>query len=117
HYLVRVEHYRFGWAVFVVMMILFFVLVRRFPVDESSEATSPQRTGESGALRPSAVALAFAALAVGPVWNSLASATPADIPAEIAVLPAGAGSWSGPQAPADDERWTPVFAGADIQRS
>ncbi|HEY0941118.1 MAG TPA: EpsI family protein [Steroidobacter sp.] len=117
HYLVRVEHYRFGWAVFAIVMVLFFILVRRFPVADSSAATSPQRDGESGALRPSAVALAFAALAIGPAWNSLAAATPAEIPEEDEILPAGAGTWSGPQAAADDERWTPVFAGADVQRS
>src|SRR5690606_33862058 len=104
HYLVSVDHYRFGWAVVAVVMVLFFVLARRFPVVESCAATSPQRAAESAALRPSAVALAFAALAVGPVWNSLAAATPAKLPAQDELLPAGAGTWSGPRA-VDHEQW------------
>lgn len=45
HYLVRVEHYRFGWGVFAVMMAIFFFIAHRMkqePVMTTSASAVPQ---------------------------------------------------------------------------
>ena len=71
HYLVRVEHYRFGWLVFAVSMVTFFLIARRFPLraerpfQYDMRDQQPIRTLAFGSL------VALGAAAVGPVWNWL----------------------------------------------
>jgi EpsI family protein len=115
HYLVRVEHYRFGWVVFAIMMVLFFVLVRRMPVAEHAAPAALSGPAEAIRLRPISLALTLATLSIGPLWNTLAAATPAPIPAADRILPAAAGVWSGPRVLPQDILWSPRFAGADLE--
>lgn len=68
HYLVREEHYSFGWVVFAGAMLVFFLIVRRLPLasqDTSATLEPPSRSGVRG------LALAAGGLAVAPVWLAL----------------------------------------------
>lgn len=117
HYLVRVEHYRFGWLVFAVMMFGFFLIARRLPAAvEATNTSQPDArvTAPTGRLSL-AVALSLVALIVGPLWNSLDPVTPAAIPASGAVLPSNPGDWVGPRS-VNDNHWAPAFAGADLEQ-
>jgi exosortase A len=112
HYLVRVEHYRFGWVVFAIMMAAFFYIVRRFPAgnESASIAAAPSSRSLRDIIR--GTALAIAAFALGPLWNAIAPVRAAQMPA--ALVPVNPGAWSGPQA-ANELKWNPVFLGADAQ--
>ena len=116
HYLVRVEHYRFGWVVFAIMMAAFFYIVRRLPASgyqSTAVAAAPASSrSRSDVLRGTALAIVAAAL--GPAWNAVAPVRAAQIPATDALLPADPGAWRGPRA-ANDLTWNPVFLGADAQ--
>jgi exosortase A len=116
HYLVRVEHYRFGWVVFAAMMAVFFYMAHRFPATDRGPASATQTEASTdsrlGLLR--GTALVIAAFAIGPLWNAVAPVRAAALPAAAALLPANPGEWIGPRA-ADGRRWHAVFAGADAQ--
>ena len=114
HYLVRVDHYRFGWVVFAVGMGLFFWWSSRWP--------ARPRTGSFPAapLAPTATparillgaGLALVALAVAPMLGALRPIRAANVDAG-SVLPPLAG-WQGP-APAATW-WQPAFPGSDVSR-
>lgn len=116
HYLVRVEHYRFGWVVFAVMMLLFFLIARRLPASQPAVVNSrdqdvpeiPQAAVVKG------VMIALAALALIPLWSLLLPVRSAPMPPITALLPRNPGSWSGPAFSAD-QAWKPIFAGADLK--
>ncbi|MET0534961.1 MAG: exosortase A [Steroidobacter sp.] len=115
HYLVREEHYSFGWVMFAGTMVIYFLIVRRWPVQPEpatdADATSPQ----TGAIVWHGAALALASLLIAPAWlladdNEVA---PQDLPQ---VVPMRVANWS-TESPARDD-WQPVFVGADlIQRA
>lgn len=110
HYLVRVEHYKFGWAVFAVMMVVFLLLGRRIPTSPQKAARIPVSLPHSPSALVGATAVALAALAAGPLWSFLRPLHPAVLSAE-AGLPSDLDAWSGPQvAPSN---WQPEFIGAD----
>lgn len=113
HYLVRVEHYKFGWLVFAIMMVGFFLIARRMPLNEVENRTAPlsDNIGSAAAVRGAAFALAVLALA--PVWNALVPLAPAAAPAQPSLLPQNPGSWRGPAADAQTA-WKPNFVGADL---
>lgn len=73
HYLVAEEHYSFGWIVFAAAMILFFLVVRRWPVDEPSLAVA--RLGVEPRRLASAGAGTILLLSVAPAWNVLHEGT------------------------------------------
>jgi exosortase A len=114
HYLVRVEHYRFGWVIFAITMIAFFLIARRLPVapprPQSTQAdiSTPKRS-------LFAVALALGALAFGPLWNLFMPVRAASLPSANEMLPRSVASWTGPD-DAFDTPWKPVFNGADQQQ-
>jgi len=115
HYLVRVEHYRFGWAVFAVMMTLFLVIARRLPAKDAEvvRVAVPIEVVSREVLTRCAL-LGLIALAVVPVWNLLVPVRAAAAPA--ALLPLNPGQWQGPGAQIDRDDWKPAFAGADVAR-
>jgi exosortase A len=115
HYLVRVEHYRFGWVLFALMMIAFFLIARRMPWRElePTHVTSPDAGGAHGRLLTGLV-VTFAAMALGPAWNVLAPVTPAPGLSAEAQLPQPSGDWAGPAVTADS--WQPRFIGADHEQ-
>lgn len=115
HYLIREDHYYFGWGVFAVVMTVYFLIVRRLPA--SPDVPPPIHAGV--AREPVAravfagVAAAIAVLAVGPAWGLvIRSAVP---PPTNVALPAITAAWSGPVA--GPVEWQPRFVGADSQES
>lgn len=109
HYLVRVEHYTFGWVVFAVAMAVFFWLasrasLTRVPPEPPRAATSPTARRKTIAV----AAAALAALGLGPLLSVRAG-----WPAQHAVdtkLPALPG-WAGPHLGSGS--WQPFFPQAD----
>lgn len=114
HYLVRVEHYKFGWIVFAVMMTLYFLIARRFPM---SAATAPaeQKHYAAQALPGVAAGMAIVSIALlpAPAWNMLVPLVNATAPSQAELLPRDPGTWQGPR-PASSAVWQPVFVGADL---
>ncbi|HMN42956.1 MAG TPA: EpsI family protein [Povalibacter sp.] len=114
HYLVRVEHYNFGWVVFAVMMTVFFVIARRFvpPAEKTTQAA-----GFAAASVPSwsrvvlGMLMALIAIMAAPSWQILTPVQPAALPSIDALLPQASGSWS--LISDESSAWNPVFVGAD----
>ena len=109
-YLVKVDHYKFGWVLFAVLLVFYFWLARRMPRRDAVEqaGTYPEPAASRGR-RTAAVLLAFLGLALGPLWSHARSAM-AGSPAVPLEAPSVAG-WSGPEPYLSD--WKPVFVGAD----
>nr|WP_298718472.1 exosortase A [uncultured Steroidobacter sp.] len=115
HYLVREEHYSFGWMMFVGTMVIFFLIVRRWPAQPEASAQA-ESAPKSGPMSWRGAALALVGLLVAPVWLLADRNT---IPQDQLprLLPARLDGWSAEQGTRDDD-WQPVFAGADmIQRA
>lgn len=108
HFLIKVDHYYFGWFVFAFALCTYFILSSRVPrgappVPFRSQEIAPVRK------RPmAAFALAAAALALGPAWlhSGVARVEPRGEPSPPA-LP----GWSGPYLHVSD--WRPLFENAD----
>lgn len=112
HYLVRVDHYYFGWALFAVMMVVFFWLASRLPLQDRNMQTAPDpQPAQTDARRGLmlGLAIAVAALSVGPAIGAMSPLTPA-VTAPGPLLPTVA-QWSGPL-PASDA-WSPSYPGSD----
>jgi EpsI family protein len=107
HYLVKVDHYYFGWFLFVFTMVAFFWIAGRMPV----QAEAPAEPRQGGARIPGVrgVVIAAAAAAIGPMIGVISPVREAS--ASPAQLPASAGSWHGP-APANED-WQPSYPHAD----
>lgn len=118
HYLVRVEHYRFGWVVFAVAMAAFFFIAGKVPATDRESVPATAHPGSSISRRDvlRGIALALMALAIGPLWNAMAPAAAAPLPDAATLLPVNLEGWAGPQT-ANASKWRPVFKGADAQRS
>lgn len=110
HYLVSEEHYTFGWIMFVGTMVLFFLIVRRWPV-EAGPLPPAADTRTDGVIPWQGAALASVSLLLAPLWlvaddNSVPSETlPQILPLEVS-------GWSAQIA--TREAWQPVFVGADV---
>jgi len=108
HFLVKVDHYYFGWVLFAFVLVGYVYLAGRLPRRARVErpmgpASATESSGRTGA----AIALAIAALAAGPAWSLV---QPRGSAAAAAPPPVLAG-WSGPESSLGD--WRPVFANAD----
>ena len=112
HYLVRVDHYYFGWVLFACTMIAFFWIAHRLPIGAGDEWPS-RASADSGSItfkRGVAFAGGAALLAaLAPIFAALVPVGSA--PLAIAPLHAVVEGWSGPGACPDD--WAPVFPSAD----
>lgn len=115
HYLVRVEHYKFGWVVFAVTMTVFFLIARRLPAADSEPAPGSPICVVKKLRVPVArgLLISLAALALVPAWNLLAPLKAAAPPSQDALLPRNPGRWLGPD-PSIDGAWQPVFEGAHL---
>jgi len=114
HYLVRVSHYGFGWAVFAVTMVIFFFIASRTSADEAGWPAPPVASGrqaQPGALLLAA-GLSVIAVAAGPIWNAVAPLQAADMPSSDLLLPADPAGWRGP-ASYHGSDWLPVYPTAD----
>lgn len=114
HYLVTESHYMFGWYVFAVAMIVYFLIVRKIEPAESAAKpvvqAVPTLNGSSLAL---GLALACSALALGPMLGGWAGSARAVVPNQTKLLPSDPDPWSGPLTPTHSD-WSPVFVGADV---
>jgi EpsI family protein len=122
HYLVRVSHYGFGWAVFAVTMVVFFFIASRTSADDAGWPAPPAaggRQAQPGALLLASglsAGLSMIAMAVGPIWNALAPLQAAAMPSSSSLLPVDPGGWRGPVSD-DGSDWLPVYPSADaVQR-
>jgi exosortase A len=119
HSLIREGHYNFGWMVFAVMMVVFFLLARRFtPRARAEAAPEHATTGASrGAARGVGVGLAAACVIAAPSFEFLRSTQPAVLPPPDALMPRAPVGWS-KVAESSAPTWNPVFSGADrIERA
>jgi EpsI family protein len=109
HFLVRVDHYYFGWVLFAISLLLYVFASSRIPLLRHEAApTTPRASGATGSYAPIALVLAAAALAVGPLWSLAAITATVDSPA---TSPPRLASWTGPTP--SSWAWQPVYANAD----
>ncbi len=110
HYLVQKEHYSFGWMMFVGTMLIFFLIVRRWPAP-AEPSNETDTVPKSGPISWRGAALASVSLLVAPVWLLADHNT---IPTDRLprLLPTTLAGWTVEQSARDD--WQPVFAGADV---
>lgn len=108
HYLVAVDHYNFGWLVFAVAMVLFFTVMRRFPVRVPA-ASEGVVTSSSTNWRQGLLA-GLAAVVVLPAVSWAAGMLPADSADHERHLARPAEGFSGPLSPSP--AWQPFFVGA-----
>jgi exosortase A len=109
HFLVKVDHYYFGWVIFVFALALYLYLSSRVPRGRREEP----RSKSSGSPAPRgrtvvAAGLSVAALSLGPVWSLAGSGETLETAVQSPPLLAG---WSGPGLYLSD--WRPVFANPD----
>ncbi|HEU0225984.1 MAG TPA: exosortase A [Steroidobacteraceae bacterium] len=115
HYLVRVDHYNFGWVLYAFVLAGFFLIARRLPDSgEPQEEPAGNPGGRAGVV---AVGAAAVAMALGPLLSQASMLLARDAEARAAI---------GVQAldfDPDDEwlampaigDWVPVFPGADAE--
>jgi EpsI family protein len=125
HFLVQVDHYYFGWALFMVMMVPVFVLARRLETAQFTPVVPAGPAAVGGSHDPGLVDLgaprkvparwrvfaasALAGLAAAPLaWLLLSQTT---VPPPPDALPAGRAGWEllGEARP----DWEPNYRGAD----
>lgn len=122
HRLVTDEHYSFGWFMFAGMMVLYFLIVRRWPASPEAAPGPEEATGP--ALPRRGLALAVAGLMITPGWLLLDANRASDerlaqfVPSALrdAAATEFHGDWQ-PQFPAHDREWraTALHDGADLQ--
>jgi exosortase A len=106
HSLVVNEHYSFGWYMFAGMMVMYFLIVRRWPAPELRPTSSIDAGGV--AIPRRGVAAAMAGLALAPL-TFLADSNRAT----AAQLERTMRADGGVAQPAPTPGWTPVFPNAD----
>lgn len=109
HYLVSVEHYRFGWLVFAVSMIAFFLVARRVPSSATLQEVTIPRV-QSRVPLTAGVVLVAVSLILGPLVHASTS-KPSDSLSRFPTFPTDPGVWSGPRSL--NTAWRPSFVGAD----
>jgi exosortase A len=111
HYLVREEHYSFGWVMFVGTMVIFFLVVRRWPVPPEPVADASATSPQTGAIAWHGASMALASLLVAPTWL-LADDNVVLLENTPEVMPGRVAGWSTESLTRGD--WQPVFIGADL---
>jgi len=113
HYLVKVDHYKFGWVVFAVAMVGFFLVLRRLPAGD--ERPRP----DAGSLAPATagqasrtIVAALVALVALPAVSMAANVVRSDAAATDLTAPA-LEDFSGPLSATP--AWSPRFRGADAE--
>jgi exosortase A len=110
HYLVSGEHYSFGWGVFAVMMVIYFLVVQRWPVVSKANEVKPLARSEP-AIPIIGAGCALAGLLLAPLWNVIDG----NQAAPIATLQA-ANHVAGWERVAElESSWQPEFKGADVE--
>lgn len=110
HYLIRKEHYTFGWVVFAVSMAVFFLLARRFAPTPRQDFVAIAST--RGRVSYATTAIAMICVIAPPAWQFLQPAESATLVAGNTLLPLAPVGWS-KVALVQPSSWNPVFIGAD----
>lgn len=116
HYLVRVDHYNFGWVLYAFVLAAFFLIARRLPPSRAARDRTPP--APAGGARAVPVALALAALVIGPLATEVAAALSSRTAVDTRSIglreldPVATDRWIA--APALGA-WVPVFPGADAE--
>jgi exosortase A len=117
HYLVRVDHYNFGWVLYAFVLGVFFLIVRRLPDSNPERAAPGNRSAAMSPRMPAALA-ALAGLALG--WM-------VSVTADLGQARDNADNGQAGRRDIDDVRfgpwqpgpamgdWVPVFPGADAE--
>jgi exosortase len=113
------HHYWFGWYLFAGALVVFFLIVGRFPrsafaPDPDPHAVNAVRStaserGWAGVIAP-VLLLAACGIGMAAKWSAWAASRP------TLVLPPATAGWSGPEGTTLPE-WTPGFVGAATSRS
>ena len=109
HFLVKVDHYYFGWFLFVFALGFYLYLSSKLPRRNCAEPLSqpPGVASTRGRVVAMSV-LSLAALASGPAW---AFAEPGPAMPATGLAPPSLRDWTGPGL--NLSGWRPVFANAD----
>jgi exosortase A len=114
HSLIREGHYNFGWMVFAVMMLIFFLLARRFAPAVSEDSQPPElAAGSRGAPGLAALGVAVLCVLAAPAWHFLRASTPAALSSADAMLPHAPTGWA--SASGFSSAWNPTYEGADLE--
>lgn len=117
HYIVKEEHYVWGWFVFAFFLIPFFIIGRRLAGDlEESESTNQTRVRPKNPIETHtsllAVFICVSLMAGTSAWLHLINQESTARPPAI-ILPQQVGNWRQQSGLAD--QWQPVFRGADAE--
>jgi EpsI family protein len=109
HFLVRVDHYYFGWVLFAFAMVLYFLLLSFLPLRRREQpARTPPPAGSAGSAELVAIIAAAIGLALGPAYLLAVTQATDDT---VAMQPPRLADWSGPEA--SSWPWQPVYPNAD----
>jgi exosortase len=113
HYLIRVDHYRFGWVLFAVAMIAFFVLAGRMTGSLRVQSVASKESDAKVTMQWGGIGLlpVLFALAIGPIaqWTLRLRDQNQAIAHSTITPPA---EWS--VASTATSNWHPVFVNADF---
>jgi EpsI family protein len=110
HSLITGGHYWYGWSLFVVALVIYLWVIRRYP-----EGTPPvvPAAPERQSLRPAILAAVVGLLAAAPIASSALEASDRGQANEFELaLPNGRDGWSGPDS-LQLEGWEPHYVGAN----
>jgi EpsI family protein len=110
HYLVRVDHYKFGWVVFAFAMIVFFVVVRKLPVQEATEPVRRDSMPDGRTALGLLAAIVAAILLPVAAW---AAAAGRDEMVRVPFAAPAIEGYTGPVSPSP--AWRPRFQGPDAE--
>lgn len=109
HFLVRVDHYYFGWVLFAFSLLLYVFVCSRLPMLRHASAPPTPQTPSAPTGRPVFALLSVAlALALGPLWSLAANRAMDD---SSITSPPRLVDWDGPL-PSNFE-WQPAYPNAD----
>jgi exosortase A len=114
HYLIAEDHYYYGWLLFGIALVPFFVIARRVATSSEPATAVVERMSQVDSKarpRPIVVALFICALAIPVLVVQSRGASDGSSSAIGVELPGGSGIWSGPRSARS--AWEPRFAGAD----
>jgi exosortase len=113
HYLVKVDHYYFGWGVFAITMLAFHYLLSRMPFPAAAGSGPPRASGAPGP--PDAARRLLAGFAAALLLPAASAAAWAVLPAhQVMPFLTDAADFAGPLSPGP--LWRPEYAGPRQER-
>lgn len=94
HYLITVEHYWFGWGVFAVTMIAFFIIARRMTLRAREPVQEAELSAAPASYLPYAITVTLVALSVPFWWSIVVPVSAAEKSVSLFAMPVQ--GWDGP---------------------